>query len=103
MGWEHDTLASVIVRFGFMEELNVESVLQELANHHEILIDIDKHKWLIEVMHERVYVNNVQGFFDRLKAGIFMFISQFADTADHYFKLGNNEPLAIEVVPVKLK
>jgi hypothetical protein len=31
-----------------------------------------------------------------------MFISQFADTADHYFKLGDNEPLAIEVVPVKL-
>jgi KUP system potassium uptake protein len=103
VGWEHDTLASVIVRFGFMEDPNVENVLQELADHHEILIDTDKHKWLIEVMHERVYVNNVQGFFPRLKAGIFMFISQFADTADHYFKLGDNEPLAIEVVPVKLE
>ncbi|MFZ2206145.1 MAG: KUP/HAK/KT family potassium transporter [Microgenomates group bacterium] len=103
VGWEHDTLASVIVRFGFMEDPNVENVLQDLANHHEILIDTDKHKWLIEVMHERVYVNNVQGFFDRLKASVFMFISQFADTADHYFKLGDSEPLAIEVVPVKLK
>lgn len=103
MGWEHDTLASVIVRFGFMEELNVESVLQELANHHEILIDTNKHNWLIEVIHERMYVNDIQGFFNQLKAIVFMFISRFADTADHYFRLGNNEPLAVEIVPVRLK
>lgn len=103
VGWEKDTFASVAVRFGFMEDPNVEAVLQNLANNNEILIDTDKHKWLIEVMHERVYANDVHGFFNRLRAGIFMFISQFADTADHYFKLGDNEPLAIEVVPVKLK
>lgn len=103
IGWDKDTLASVVVRFGFMEEPNVENILQDLANHHEILIDSDKHKWLIEVMHERVYANDVQGFFNRLRASVFMFISQFADSADHYFKLGDSEPLAIEVVPVRLK
>jgi KUP system potassium uptake protein len=102
IGLEHDTIASVIVRFGFMEEPNVENVLQDLANHHEILIDTNKHNWLIEVMHERVYKDEVRGF-NKIKSVIFQLLSNFADTADHYFKLGDSEPLAIEVVPVKLK
>jgi KUP system potassium uptake protein len=102
VGIEHDTLASVVVRFGFMEEPNVENVLQDLANHHEIQIDTDKHNWLIEVMHERIYKNDVQGL-NRIKSILFAFISRFADSADHFFHLGNNEPLAIEAIPVKLK
>ncbi len=102
VGFRQDTIASVVVRFGFMEEPNVEKVLQNLADHHEIQIDTDKHKWLIEVMHERVYKDEVKGF-DKIKSMIFQLLSRFADTADHYFKLGDSEPLAIEVVPVKLK
>jgi KUP system potassium uptake protein len=102
VGLEHDTIASVIVRFGFMEEPNVENVLQNLADHHLIQIDTDKHKWLIEVMHERVYKDEVRGF-NKIKSMVFQFLSNFADSADHYFKLGHRESLAIEVVPVKLK
>lgn len=102
VGIKHDTLASVVVRFGFMEDPNVENVLQDLANHHEIQIDTDKHNWLIEVMHERIYKNEVKGL-DRIKSILFAFISRFADSADHFFHLGNNESLAIEAIPVKLK
>jgi len=102
VGIKEDTLASVVVRFGFMEEPNVEKVLQDLADHHQIQIDTDKHNWLIEVMHERIYKDEVKGF-NRIKSEIYQFISRFADSADHYFKLGDSEPLAIEVVPVKLK
>ena len=102
IGVNQDTVASVIVRFGFMEEPNVEIVLEDLANHHEIQIDTDKHNWLIEVMHERIYKDDVRGF-SRLRSGIYSFLSRFADSADHYFKLGDTESLAIEVVPVKLK
>jgi len=102
VGWEYDTLASVVVNFGFMEDPNVENVLKNLAEHHEILIDTDKHNWLIEVMHERVYKNEVKGF-NRIRSEMFMLLSRFADSADHFFKLGDSEPLAIEAVPVKLK
>ncbi|MCX6732004.1 MAG: KUP/HAK/KT family potassium transporter, partial [Candidatus Roizmanbacteria bacterium] len=102
VGPDYDTLASVVVRFGFMEEPNVEKVLQDLANHKQIQIDTDKHNWLIEVMHERIYEDEVKGF-NRVLSEIYKLISRFADTADHYFKLGDSEPLAIEVVPVKLK
>ena len=102
VGPNQDTLASVIVRFGFMEEPNVENVLQDLADHHEIQIDTNKHNWLIEVMHERVYKDEVMGF-NRIKSVIFQLLSGIADTADHYFRLGDSEPLSIEVMPVKLK
>jgi KUP system potassium uptake protein len=102
VGLKHDTLASVVVRFGFMEEPNVEAVLQDLANHHEIQIDTDKHKWLIEVMHEKIYKNEVRGL-SRVKSLVFIFLSRFAESADHFFKLGDSESLAIESIPVKLK
>jgi len=102
VGPHQDTLASVVVRFGFMEDPNVEAVLQDLAEHHEIQIDTDKHNWLIEVMHERVYKDEVKGF-NKIKSIVFKSLSNLADTADHYFNLGNSEPLSIEVVPVKLK
>jgi KUP system potassium uptake protein len=102
VGGNNDTLASVVVRFGFMEEPDVEAVLQDLADHHQIQIDTDKHNWLIEVMHERVYKDEVKGI-KRVQSEIFKLLSRFADSADHYFKLGDNEPLAIEAVPVKLK
>ena len=102
MGINQDTIASVVVRFGFMEEPNVEAVLQDLANNHEIQIDTNKHNWLIEVMHERVYKDEVRGL-NHIKSTIYQLLSRFADTADHYFMLGDSEPLAIEVIPVKLK
>ena len=102
VGKEFDTIASVTVRFGFMEEPDVENVLQDLASHKEIQIDTDKHKWLIEVMHERIYKDEVVGF-NRVRSEVFKFLSRFADSADHFFKLGDNEPLAIEAIPVKLK
>lgn len=102
IGMQYDTLASVVVRFGFMEDPNVENVLQELADHRKIQIDTNKYNWLIEVMHERVYKDEVRGF-SRIRSEIFKLISRFADSADHYFKLGDNEPLAIEAIPVKLK
>jgi KUP system potassium uptake protein len=103
VGIEHDTIASVIVHFGFMEDPNVEGVLQELANHHEIQIDINKHNWLVEVLHERVYRDDVKGFGNKIKAIIFRWLSRFADTADHFFGLGNDEALSIESFPVRLK
>ena len=102
VGINQDTIASVVVRFGFMEEPNVEAVLQDLANNHEIQIDTNKHNWLIEVMHERVYKDEVRGL-NHIKSTIYQLLSRFADTADHYFMLGDSEPLAIEVIPVKLK
>lgn len=102
VGKNCDTIASVAVRFGFMEDPNVENVLQDLANHHEIQIDVDKHKWLIEVMHERIYKDEVQGL-SKIKSEVFKLLSRFAESADHFFKLGDNEPLAIEAIPVKLR
>lgn len=103
IGPEHDTIASVVVNFGFMEEPNVEKVLQNLANHHLIQIDTNKDKWLIEVLHERIYKDDVVGIWNRIRAVVFRQLSRFADTADHFFGLGDNEPLAIESFPVRLR
>ena len=103
VGIEHDTVASVLVNFGFMEDPNVERVLQSLANHREIQIDTNKHNWLIEVLHERVYANTVRGPINKIKSIVFTQLSRFADSADHFFGLGDGEPLAIESFPVKLK
>ncbi|MBP9758277.1 KUP/HAK/KT family potassium transporter [Candidatus Dojkabacteria bacterium] len=102
VGKDFNTLASVTVKFGFMEDPNVEKVLQDLANHKLIQIDTNKDKWIIEVMHEKIYKDEVRGL-NRVRSEVFKLLARFADSADHYFKLGDDEHLAIESVPVKLK
>lgn len=103
IGVNHDSVASVVLRFGYMEEPNVEAVLEDLAQHHEVQIDTDKHQWLIEVIHERVDKDEMKGVVGKAKAAIFKLICRFSDPADHYFHLGYTYPLSIESVPVKLK
>jgi K+ transporter len=48
------SIVSVRIRFGFMEDKNVEQVLSDFAAREQINIDLDKHKWMINVMHERI-------------------------------------------------
>lgn len=94
------SIVSVNVRFGFMEDPNVEEVLSSLSNHKELYIDRDFSKWLIEVIHEMVVRGKIKGFLKSFRYSLFKFMSKNANNADHYFGLGIDQPLSIEVFPV---
>lgn len=96
------SIVSVRIRFGFMEDKNVEQVLSDFAAREQINIDLDKHKWLINVMHERIIPGHSKNIFAALRVRIFSLFAGATQSADQQFGLGINQPLTAEIVPVVL-
>lgn len=97
------SIYSVKVKFGFMEEPNVELVLEDLAKHHEINLDIDPSHWLIHALSKRILFNKNINIFTKIKVIIYQFLDNNFMKADSYFGLGNEVQLTVEVVPVKFE
>ncbi|MFA5770174.1 MAG: KUP/HAK/KT family potassium transporter [Patescibacteria group bacterium] len=95
------SIYSVQVRFGFMEEPNVELVLEDLANNHKMNLDIDPSQWLIHTFHKRILFNEKSSLISKIKLSIYKFLDHNSIKADEYFGLGNKNELTVEVVPMK--
>lgn len=100
---KHGIVTSVIVSFGFMEDPNVEHTLLSLAKHHEIPIDEDPKNWCIHVVHERMFPGHFRNRMTRIKYELYMLLHRNTERADHYFGLGKDNQLTIEVMPVKVQ
>ena len=48
------SIISLELSFGFMEEPNVERLLEEMARHREIDLPTDRHKWIVHVSQENL-------------------------------------------------
>lgn len=95
------SIYSIQARFGFMEEPNVEELLENLAEHHEIKLEIGPSHWLVHALHKRVLFNDKMSLLTKIKVMIYQFLDNNFMKADHYFGLGNEVELTVEVVPVK--
>lgn len=96
------SIASVIINFGYMEDPDVESMLEGLARHHKINIEEDFTKWIIYVMHERISLRNNDDIMKNIRFFLFDFLHKNSYSADHYFNLGEKQPLSIESITVKI-
>jgi len=97
------SIYSIQARFGFMEEPNVEELLENLAEHHEIRLELGSSHWLVHALHKRVLFNDKINLLTRIKISIYQFLDNISMKADHYFGLGNEVELTVEVVPVKFE
>jgi KUP system potassium uptake protein len=93
------SITAVSIRFGFMEDIDVEATLEDLAAHKDVNVEPDHRKWLIHVMHERPIAGTL-GKFYAFRFAIYQFIANNFPTADVYFGLGKDVPLTIEILPV---
>lgn len=100
---EHGCVISVTVKFGFMEEPNVERVLEELAQHHEIDLPPDPHKWIVHVSIENAMPAKGAGLYVKMRLGLFAFLRQVSTPAHYYYGLGDEVQLSAEVIPVRLR
>jgi KUP system potassium uptake protein len=103
--WEREgagSITAVDVNFGFMEDPNVERILEGLANHHKINIDEHPDKWLIRIVQERVLPRDGIGWYARTKLFFFALLLKNSDSADYHFGLGNEIGLSTEIIPVKI-
>ncbi|MEP7167515.1 MAG: KUP/HAK/KT family potassium transporter [Candidatus Woesebacteria bacterium] len=95
------SIQAVKVRFGFMEEPDVESVLEGVAAHDQIHIDDDPAQWLVHIAQERLALASDANFFQTIRYHLFSFLSKNAQTFDKYFKLGRKVRMTVESIPVR--
>jgi len=104
--WEEagvGSITAVDVNFGFMENPNVEGILEGLADHRKIHIDEDPKNWLIRIVQERVLPAEHIGIQTRVKLFFFALLLKNSDSADYHFGLGNEVGLSTEIIPVKIQ
>ncbi len=97
------SVTSVVVHFGFMEDPNVESILENLAAQREIQTDEHPKNWIIYSLQERVIPEEPMNIFQQIRFRLFQLLLQNSTNADEYFSLGRDIGLSTEVLAVKLK
>ncbi|MFY9462800.1 MAG: KUP/HAK/KT family potassium transporter [Candidatus Sungiibacteriota bacterium] len=103
--WEEEgngSIMAVDVNFGFMENPNVERILEGLADHRKIHISEDAKQWLIRIVQERVIPAPDIRWRTRIKLFFFALMLKNSDSADDHFGLGNEVGLSTEIIPVKI-
>ncbi len=97
------SIIGVTLFFGFMEDPNVEAVLDEMAAHNQVITDEHQKNWIIYILQERILPALNGSLMHRLQFAFFRTLQRNSDTADHYFGLGNDVRLSVEVLPVRFK
>lgn len=95
------SIFSVQASFGFMEDPEVEYLLEDLAEHHQIKLDIGPEHWLVHALNKRLLFSKNISLFTRLRFMIYNFLDIISIKADQHFGLGNETELTVEVVPMK--
>lgn len=94
---------SIQASFGFMEDPEVEYLLEDLAEHHEIKLDLGPSHWLVHALNKRLLFGKKISLITKIKFMIYNFLDNISLKADHHFGLGNETELTVEVVPVKFE
>jgi KUP system potassium uptake protein len=89
--------------FGFMEEPNVERVLEGLARHEEIALPADPHQWIVHASVENALPAKDAGHFARLRLRLFSVLRQISTPAYFYYRLGDQVQLSTEIMPVRVR
>jgi K+ transporter len=97
------SITFVKVRFGFMEEPDVEEVLEGIAAHEKINIDEHPENWLIHIAQERIFQKSNASFLHSIRYEFYHYLSQNARTYDKYFGLGRKVGLSVESIPVRFE
>ena len=98
------SIIGVEVSFGFMEEPNVERLLEEMARHKEIDLPTDPRQWIVHASHENLLpLKKRTGMLRRLRLRLFMFLRLVSQPAYYYYGLGDEVQLSVEIIPVRVQ
>jgi KUP system potassium uptake protein len=99
----HGSIISVTLSFGFMEDPNVERILEELAGHREIDLPADVHKWIVHVSVENLLPSKAMSLAGRFRLRLFALLRHVSQPAHYYYGLGDAVQLSAEIMPVRLR
>ena len=95
------SIRTIVVKYGFMEELNVEKALFDMAADRSLPIGSKASDWLVHIANERMLISSSARGFNRFRLSLFRLMLRNSARADHFFGLGNKIALSVEVLPVK--
>ncbi len=96
-------IIGVELRFGFMEEPDVEKWLEGLARHKQIDLPPQRRRWIVHVAHENLLPPRHASLWRLLRFRLFQFLRLVSRPASYYYGLGNNVQLSAEIFPVRLR
>ncbi len=97
------SIIAVELSFGFMEEPNVEKLLEEMAQHKEIALPTDRHRWIVHASQENLLPSRRMDLLRRLRFRLFLFLRLVSQPAYYYYGLGDEQKLSVEIIPVRLR
>ena len=100
---KNSSIIAVNLQFGFMEEPNVEAVLEDMARHREIDLPIDEHRWIVHVSIEHLLPSRNLSAWSRARLRLFRILRRISQPAHYFYGLGDNVQLSAEIMPVRLK
>jgi KUP system potassium uptake protein len=100
---DHGSIIGVELQFGFMEEPNVERVLEELARHRQIDLPIAQQKWIVHVSLENLLPSHEMSLIARLRFQLFMLLRRLSQPAYYAYGLGDRVQLSAEIMPVRVR
>jgi KUP system potassium uptake protein len=96
-------IIGVELSFGFMEEPNVERLLEEMARHQQIDLPADRHKWIVHVAQENLLPGRRMGLLRRARFRLFLLLRLVSQPAYYYYGLGDEVQLSVEIIPVRVR
>ena len=93
----------VQLRFGFMEDPNVEWCLADMAQHKEIDLPTHPRQWIVHVSHENLLPAKRMNVFKRLRFRLFLFLRLISRPAYYAYGLGDAVQLSVEIMPVRVQ
>jgi KUP system potassium uptake protein len=97
------SVIGVELRFGFMEEPNVERYLEDMARHKEIDLPTHPRQWIVHVSHENLLPAKRMNLFKRLRFRLFLFLRLVSRPAYYAYGLGDEVQLSAEIMPVRVR
>ena len=97
------SVIGVELQFGFMEEPNVEHILEDLAHHRLIDLPPEHRHWIVHVSLEHLLPSRHMSVLARLRLGLFQVLRNVSQSGYEYYGLGDNVRLSAEIMPVRLR
>lgn len=96
------SVIGVELRFGFLEEPNVERCLESLARHSAIDLPAHPKQWIVHVAHENLLPARHMSLLRRLRFRLFLFLRRVSRPAYYAYHLGDEVQLSAEILPVRV-
>jgi KUP system potassium uptake protein len=97
------SIVAVEVSFGFMEEPNVERLLEEMARHKEISLPVDPHQWVVHASQENLLASRRMNWLKRVRLRLFLLLRVVSQPSYYYYGLGDEVQLSVEIIPVRVR